>query len=323
MAAAKEYLTLPRVGEKHVDLRNYPSGVAFLDGQYLPMSEAKISVLDWGFLHSDATYDTAHVWNGRFFRLEKHLDRFWNGMQRLRMSIPYSREEVQKILENCVALSGHRNAYVEMICTRGGSPTFSRDPRDAENRFIAFSVPFGSVANPEQMKRGLHVAISSNVRIPPFSVDTTIKNYHWLDLVKGLFDAYDAGGETALVLDTNGNIAEGPGFNVFIVKNGTLVTPEFGVLPGITRQSVFDIAEELQIPVERRAVSRDEIYQSDEVFITSTAGGVMPVTRIDGRPIADGAVGTTTTMIKDAYWAKHDDPTWSHAVNYGQDQESA
>ncbi|MER8970843.1 aminotransferase class IV, partial [Mesorhizobium sp. M0808] len=138
---------LPSVDERYCDQRRYPVGVAFMDGQYLPMSEAKISVLDWGLLHSDATYDTVHVWDSRFFRLDLHLDRFFGGIERLRMKLPYDRVEIESILANCVALSGHKSAYVEMICTRGSSPTFSRDPRQAENRFIAFAVPFGSVAN--------------------------------------------------------------------------------------------------------------------------------------------------------------------------------
>ena len=208
------------------------------------MSQAKISVLDWGFLHSDATYDTVHVWNGRFFRLDLHLDRFFGGLEKLRMTIPFDRDGVAEILHNCVALSGHRAAYVEMLCTRGASPTFSRDPRQAVNRFMAFAVPFGSVANAEQLQRGLHVAISDKVRIPPASIDPAIKNYHWLDLVRGLYDAYDRGAETALILDFNGNVAEGPGFNVFCVKDGRLSTPAIGVLPGITRRTVFDLCAE-------------------------------------------------------------------------------
>lgn len=138
---------LPALESRHIDPHSYPAGVAFLDEQYLPMSQARISVLDWGFLHSDATYDTVHVWNGRFFRLDLHIERFFGGLERLRMSIHFKREQVAEILHNCVALSGHRAAYVEMLCTRGASPTFSRDPRDAINRFMAFAVPFGSVAN--------------------------------------------------------------------------------------------------------------------------------------------------------------------------------
>ncbi|WP_353017475.1 aminotransferase class IV [Mesorhizobium sp. M1405] len=307
---------LPAVDEHHVNRRRYPDGVVFMDGQYLPMSEAKISVLDWGFLHSDATYDTVHVWNGRFFRLDLHLDRFFGGMERLRMKLPYDRENIASILNNCVALSGHRSAYVEMICTRGSSPTFSRDPRQAENRFIAFAVPFGSVANKEQLERGLHVAISETVRIPPKSVDPAIKNYHWLDLVKGLFDAYDMGAETALILDTNGHIAEGPGFNVFVVKDGSLRTPAFGVLPGITRRTVFDLCAEIGLSATAVDVSCAEIKAADEVFITSTAGGIMPVTRIDDTAIANGLVGSITRRLMDLYWQKHDEPAWSTAIVY-------
>ncbi|MER9020035.1 aminotransferase class IV [Mesorhizobium sp. M0898] len=307
---------LPAIDAHYVDRRSYPHGIAFMDGQYLPMSEAKISVLDWGFLHSDATYDTVHVWNGRFFRLDLHLDRFFGGIERLRMKLPYDREKIASILEDCVVLSGHKSAYVEMICTRGSSPTFSRDPRQAENRFIAFAVPFGSVANKEQQERGLHVAISETVRIPPKSIDPAIKNYHWLDLVMGLFDAYDTGAETALILDTNGHIAEGPGFNVFVVKDGLLRTPAFGVLPGITRRTVFDLCAEIGLSAKAVDISRAEIKAADEVFITSTAGGIMPVTRIDDGAISNGRVGPITRRLIDLYWQKHDDPAWSTAIIY-------
>ncbi|UPJ59885.1 aminotransferase class IV [Bradyrhizobium sp. 192] len=304
------------IDERHIDRRLYPHGIAFMDGQYLRMSEAKISVLDWGFLHSDATYDTVHVWNGRFFRLDLHLDRFWSGIERLRMKLPYDREEVASILSQCVALSGLKAAYVDMICTRGSSPTFSRDPRQADNRFIAFAIPFGSVANEEQLERGLHVAISDTVRIPPKSVDPATKNFHWLDLVKGLFEAYDKKAETALILDTNGHIAEGPGFNVFFVKEGALRTPAFGVLQGITRRTVFDLCAEIELLVRAADVTCAELKGADEVFITSTAGGIMPVTRIDHTAIGNGRVGPITRQLTDLYWQKHDDPAWSTPVVY-------
>lgn len=307
---------LPALSERHVDPMRYPKGVAYMDGQYLPISEAKISVLDWGFLHSDATYDTVHVWNGRFFRLDLHLDRFLAGVETLRMRLPFGRAGITQVLLNCAALSGHRNAYVEMICTRGSSASFSRDPREAQNRFIAFAVPWGSVANEAQRRTGLTIAISEVVRIPPRSIDPSIKNYHWLDLVRGLYDAYDRNADTALVLDLNGNVAEGPGFNVFAVKAGRLTTPATGVLPGITRRTVFDLCAELHFPATAADLPVAELSAADEVFITSTAGGIMAVTRIDGRPVADGAIGPITRRLTDLYWKKHDDPAWSLAVPY-------
>ncbi|SFO29609.1 branched-chain amino acid aminotransferase [Mesorhizobium sp. NFR06] len=315
-AAAASAGSLPILSDRYLDPHAYPDGVAFLDGQYLPMSQAKVSVLDWGFLHSDATYDTVHVWDGRFFRLDLHLDRFFGGLEKLRMTIPFDRDGVAKILHNCVALSGHRAAYVEMLCTRGASPTFSRDPRQAINRFMAFAVPFGSVANAEQLRSGLKVAISDKVRIPPASIDPSIKNYHWLDLVRGLYDAYDRGADTALVLDFNGNVTEGPGFNVFCVKDGKLSTPAAGVLPGITRRTVFDLCAEASLSAVATDVSVAALKTADEVFITSTAGGVMPVTTIDGAPIAGGKVGAITQRLMALYWKRHDDPAWSSPVHY-------
>jgi branched-chain amino acid aminotransferase len=305
----------PRLSETYVDRRPYPHGVAFIDGGYFPMSEAKISVLDWGFLHSDATYDTVHVWQGRFFRLDLHIERFFGSVDRLRLKVPFNRQEITDILMNCVALSKLQDAYVEMICTRGASPTFSRDPRHAENRFLAFAIPFGSVANAEQKARGLRVAVSKVVRIPPRSVDPRIKNYHWLDLVMGLFDAYDSGAETALLQDGDGNVAEGPGFNVFVVKDGRMRTPASGVLPGITRRTVFDLAGELGIAVREASVPLAELGNADEVFITSTAGGIMGVAEIDGQKIA-GGVGPVTRRLADLYWEKHRDPAWSTPVDY-------
>ncbi|MEM7376001.1 MAG: aminotransferase class IV, partial [Pseudomonadota bacterium] len=174
-------------------MADFTRGVAFVYGDMVPISDAKIAVLDWGFLHSDATYDVVHVWEGRFFRLDDHLDRFLAGMERLRMAVPYDRDRIRSVLGECVALSGLRNAYVEMIATRGSPQPGSRDPRTCVNQFFAFAIPFVWIAEPGQ---GLHLAISDRQRIPPQSVDPTVKNYHWLDFVMGQFDAYDRGAET-------------------------------------------------------------------------------------------------------------------------------
>ena len=308
--------TLPKLSSRHTDHRSYPPGVAYMDGQYLPIHEAKLSVLDYGFLHSDATYDVAHVWGGAFFRLGDHLDRFSRGMDALHMSIPYNKLQIMEILHNCVALSKFKNAYVEFICTRGTSPNFSRDPRDAENRFIAFAIPFGSVASKEQLECGLHLAITDIVRIPPSSVDPTVKNYHWLDMVKGLYAAYERGADTAILIDVNGNVSEGPGFNIFSINNGKVSTPEASVLLGITRQTIFDICEELEVRCHAQVVTVDKLKTADEVFITSTAGGVMPVTRIDDQPIASGNIGPLSNRIMDTYWQMHNEGKHRDPVKY-------
>ena len=292
----------------------FPRGVAYLDGDFCPISEAKISVLDWGFLRSDATYDVVHVWRHRFFRLDLHLDRFLANVEKLRLRLPFDRDRLAEILHTCVARSGLADAYVEMICTRGVSPTFSRDPRDAVNRFIAFAIPFGWIADEEQRRRGLNIAISDIRRIPPESVDPTVKNYHWLDLVAGLFDAYDRGAENVVLVDAAGDIAEGPGFNLFAAFSGSLVTPATGTLKGITRQTALQLCAELGISAKEGRLPVARLADADEVFLTSTAGGIIPVGRIDGRPVGDRVPGSLTKRLADLYWAKHDDPDWSTAV---------
>ncbi len=292
----------------------YPKGVAYVDGRYVPMAEAKISVLDWGFLRSDATYDVVHTWRGRFFRLDRHLERFERSVARLKMALPFGREELVEVLRTCVLRADLEEAYVEMICTRGVSPTFSRDPRDAVNRFIAFAIPFGWILRPEERERGLHVAISRVQRIPPQSVDPTVKNYHWLDLVAGLFEAYERGAENVILTDGEGNAAEGPGFNVFAVPEGRATTPDRGVLEGITRTTAIELCGELGLPVEEAPLPVEALRAAEEVFITSTAGGIMPLTRLDDRPIGDGRPGPVTRALIELYWAKHEDPDWTTPV---------
>ena len=299
-----------------VDRRAYADGAAFVEGRFVPVAEARVPILDWGFLRSDATYDVAHVWRGSFFRLEDHLDRFERGMERLRMQPPYDRGEIRDVLVECVRLSGLRDAYAEIICTRGVPPPGSRDPRDCENNFFAFVVPFVWIADPDKQVIGLHAAIARVQRIQPESVDPTVKNYHWLDLELGLYEAYERGGETVILVDGDENVLEGPGFNVFVVKDGGVLTPSRGILEGITRKSAIELAAELGIPLETRPVPADEVRAADEVFLTSTAGGVIPITTVDGRPVGTGEPGPVTLRLREAYWGLHQDPRFTLPVPY-------
>ena len=295
---------------------DFSRGVAFTEGNYVPVAEASISVLDWGFLHSDATYDVAHVWRGRFFRIDEYLDRFHASMERLRMSIPYSREQVKEIMFELVRHSGLQDAYVEIVCTRGIPAPGSRDPRSCENRFLAFAIPFVWIADDSLRAQGLNLLISQQQRIPPESVDPQIKNYHWLDMVMGLFEAYDHGADSAVLVDDAGNLIEGPGFNVFARHGDTVITPARGVLEGVTRATVLELLARENLKVSPELLPAATARAADEMFITSTAGGVMPVTRISGQAVGDGRPGKLTAKLNQAYWALHDDPEYSVAVDY-------
>jgi len=292
---------------------DFSNGSAFIEEEFVPISEAKISILDWGFLHSDATYDVAHVRGGKFFRLDDHLDRFFSGMKMLRMSIPYNRKELSAILSDCVSKSGLQDAYVEMITTRGLPEPGSRDPRTCRNRFFAFVIPFVWITTPGN---GLELIVSQRQRIPPQSVDPTVKNYHWLDLVMGQFEAYDKGGQTVAVVNGKGNIAEGPGFNIFAVKNEILTTPREGVLEGITRKTAIELASVLGYDVIQDELSPEAARSADELFATSTAGGIMAITKIDCQKVSTGEIGPITLELQDRYWALHNDPRYAYEIQY-------
>lgn len=295
------------------------AGVAYIDDQYVPLAEARIPILDRGFVRSDATYDVAHVWKGSFFRLDDHIERFFQSMRGLRMTLPYTHQEIANILSECVRRSGLQDAYVQMTCTRGVPPPGSRDPRECTNRFYAFAGPFVWIANEDQRKKGLSMVLSSVHRIPPQAVDPRIKNFHWLDLTMGIFEAYDRNAIVAVLVDGAGHITEGAGFNVFVVKDGKVATPDRGVFEGMTRRTVLDLGPLIDVPITARQVATHELYRADEVFITSTAGGIMPVTQLDGQPIGDGTPGPITRRICDQYWSRQEAGWLGTKINYSNE----
>ncbi len=291
-------------------------GIAFMDGRYVPLAEATIPVLDRGFVRSDATYDVAHVWKGRFFRLKDHVARFQASMAGLRMALPYGADEIAAIMMECVARSGLRDSYVQITCTRGLPPPGTRDPRLCRNRLYAFAQPFVWLATEEQRRDGLSMILSRTQRIPSEALDQRIKNFHWLDLTMGIFEAYDRGATVPVMPIADGTITEGPGFNIFVVKDGALATPEAGMFEGITRRTVLEIAAGLQLRCEVRGVRAEEVAAADEIFISSTAGGIMPVTIHEGRPVGSGRPGAITARIHDLYWAMHGDAVHNTPVDY-------
>jgi branched-chain amino acid aminotransferase len=295
----------------------YPAGAAFIDGDYVPIAEARIPILDWGFLRSDCTYDVVHVWGGRFFRLEQHLDRFERNVAALRLELPHARAEIVAILMRLVRLTGLREAYVEVIGTRGPPPPGTRDPRRCQNRFYAFVIPFVWIATEEARARGINLHICENIpRIPPECLDPRIKNFHWGDLTRGLLEGLDAGCDSAVLVDLEGNISEGPGFNIFAVKEGRVTTPEGTCLGGITRQTALDLLTELNVQTMIGPIAPDELRAADEAFITSTAGGIIPVTRIDHRPLGDGEPGPVASRLRTLYWQRHDDGRDGTPIDY-------
>lgn len=293
-------------------------GAAWMNGHVLPISQATIPVNDWGLVHSDITYDVVPVINGAFFRFEEYLSRFFSSMESLYLDPGMNKSEVQKALHLMVSQSGLRNSYVAMVCSRG-RPKIpgSRDPRDCENHFFAWCVPYVHVIKPEIINQGATAWISQNVyRIPEESVNPRVKNYHWGDFTQGIFEAKDNKYETVILLDFDGNVTEGPGFNVFAVKDGVLITPDRGVLAGVSRKTVLEIADHLGIRAVIRPLSVDELLAADEVFLSSSGGGVIPIVRVNETIYGNGVKGPISVRLNETYWQWTTLEKYRDPINY-------
>lgn len=299
-------------------MTDFSKGAAYLDGEFMPLSEARIPVTHFGYRRSDVTYDVVGVWDGNFFRLDDHIRRFRASMNRLRMSPPESDDDIRAILNRLVAMTGLRESYVAMDCLRASPPAGAlRHSAFARSYLSCFAVPWVSIASPEQHERGLHLFIPSVQRIAPEAFDPRVKNFHWGDLTEGQYQALDAAADAAVLLDADGNVTEGPGFNVFCITDGVVATSRRGALEGITRMSVMELCEELGIPLEVRDIPAAEFRAADEIFVCTTAGGIMPASRIDGRIMGNDRPGPISTQLKDLFWKKRAEGWHATPVSYG------
>ncbi|KAH6984480.1 aminotransferase [Ilyonectria sp. MPI-CAGE-AT-0026] len=295
----------------------FAKGIAWIERELVPLAEARIPLLDQGFMRSDLTYDVPAVWDGRFFRLDDHITRLQASCTKLRLKLPLPRDEVKKILVDMVVKSGIRDAYVELIVTRGLKGVRGSKPEEIINNLYMFIQPYVWLMEPEMQSVGGSAIIARTVRrVPPGSMDPTVKNLQWGDLVRGLFEASDRGATYPFLTDGDANLTEGSGFNIILVKDGALFTPDRGVLQGVTRQSVFDVAKANNIEVHLEFVPVDLAYNCDEIFMCTTAGGIMPITTLDDKPVNGGKIGPITKLIWDGYWALHYDSALSFEIDY-------
>jgi len=302
--------------DKTVDLT---AGAAWMGGKIIPLSAARLPVNDWGIIHSDITYDVVPVWDGGFFRLDDYLDRFCQSMASLRLDVGMTPSQIRIALHDMVAASELRAAYVAMVASRG-VPVIpgTRDPRECANHFYAWCVPYIHIMRPDLPPERRTAWIAKNVtRIPGSSIDPRVKNYHWGDFTMGLFEAKDKGFETVILLDEAGHVTEGPGFNVFAIKDNTLITSDHGMLEGISRRTVLEMAAERGLTVQIRPLPLVEFMDCDEVFISSSGGGVIALTRVDDRIFGNGTAGPVATDLHATYWNWMTRPQMRSEINYG------
>ncbi|MCB8881281.1 aminotransferase class IV [Acidisoma cellulosilytica] len=298
---------------------DYSDGAAYVDGRYMPVGEASVPILDWGYRRSDVTYDVVGVWDGAFFRLDDHIARFRASMTALRLHPQETDAELREILMQVVRLSGLREAYVAMDCLRGRpKPGMKPHPANCRNRLTAYAIPWVWVVSPDVQARGAHLIVAKTPRIPEESIDPRVKNFHWGDLTRALFEAHDAGADNAVLLDTAGLVTEGPGFNVFAVRDGVVITPDRGGLEGITRRSVLELCADLGLPCEVRPLPLAELQDSDEVFLATTAGGIMPASRLDGRIMNNDRPGPISARLRARFWERRAEGWHATPVTYAE-----
>ncbi len=281
-------------------------GIAFCGGGYVPVDEATIALLDPAFTKSDVVFDAVPVNDKAFFRLDDHMERFRTSYEFVRMAPPYADAEMRHIMAQCVERSGLTEAVVFVLCTRGryGGGVAFGDPRTATNEFIAYAIPYYTIVPTEKVSTGAHIWIGETRRAPDAAINQRVKNFNRMDLTCAQFEAFDHGADAPVLLSMDGLVTEGPGFNVWVIKDRKALTPGDNLLEGITRRTVFDLCAEMGIEAEAVAMTPDELLNAGEAFISSSGGGVIPVTRVNDRPIGNGAPGMTTGQLSELYWKK-------------------
>ncbi len=290
-----------------VEAADFGRALGFVDGAVVPLAEARIPVRDLGLMYADMTYDVVHSWRGGLFRLDDHLDRFFESCAGLRLDPGMDREGVRRVLGLLLRRSGLADTLVYFACTRGDAVPGTRDPALSRNRFFATVTPLILRGQPDEMRRGLDAVVVRDVaRIPAASVNPRWKNTHWGDFVRATFGAKDAGRDVAILLGADGMVAEAPGFNVVALVDGGLVSPADGVLEGVSCRTMFEIARDLGIPARYAPLPPGDLARAEEVFLTATSCGLFPVTRLDGRAVGDGTPGPVTTRLLNTYYARKD-----------------
>jgi branched-chain amino acid aminotransferase len=271
--------------------------IVYVNNSFVPESEARISVMDHAFLYGDGVFDTAVAWNKRVFELDAHVDRFFRSMAAIAMESPVTRGQLKDLILEALQRSALDNAYIKWIGTRGSNGTPLMDPAGCVANLVILTRPYIDRDAPN----GLRVKTVAVRRPSGHVLDPQIKSLNYLNLVLAKIEAKAAGADQALMLDVGGRVCEAPGFNVFVVNSTALRTPSRDILRGITREAVMRFAPQLGYSAQQCDLELYDAYTADEIFLTSTAGGLIPVVELDGRRIGRGEPGPIYRKLAETY----------------------
>jgi branched-chain amino acid aminotransferase len=274
----------------------------YIDGNFYEQSEAKISVFDHGLLYGDGVFEGIRFYNDRVFRLDEHIDRLWDSAKAIALELPLSKPELVAATLETVRQNDLHNGYIRLVVTRGiGSLGLSPDScRRPSIIIIAATIAL----YPEELyHKGLTMITCSTRRTSPAALNARIKSLNYLNNIMAKLEAQNAGAGEGVMLNEEGYVAECTGDNIFIVKNGRIATPHpnSGMLAGVTRAVVFELAEKLNILAHEHNLTRYDIYTADECFLTGTAAEVIPAVQLDKRLIGNGQPGPITLKLVDGF----------------------
>jgi branched-chain amino acid aminotransferase len=274
----------------------------WIDGKLYDKEDAKISVYDHGLLYGDGVFEGIRVYSGRIFKCDAHLTRLWDSAKALRLAIPYSREELTAAMNDTVKANNFTDCYIRLVVTRGPG-YLGLNPTKCPRPTAIVIADLIEMYPKETYEKGMSVITASVIRNHPNAISPRVKSLNYLNNILAKIEACDAGVAEAIMLNHDGNVAECTADNIFIAKNGNILTPTStdGILEGITRAVIFTLGQRLNIPVIEKSMQRHDLYVADECFLTGSGAEVVPVTKIDGRTIGNGLPGPLTRRIMDAF----------------------
>jgi branched-chain amino acid aminotransferase len=274
----------------------------WINGTLFDKADAKISVYDHGLLYGDGVFEGLRSYDGKVFRLEEHLARLWNSAKAILLEIPISREEMARAVNDTLKANNLGDAYIRLVVTRGAG-SLGLDPNRTSQPQVIIITDHIAVYPEELYRGGLEIITASTMRNHPAALNPRIKSLNYLNNILAKIESMQAGCLEALMLNHKGEVAECTADNIFLVRNGVLLTPpvDAGALEGITRDAVIELARAAGYEVRETALTRHDVYIADECFLTGTAVEVIAVVKVDSRKIGGGAPGPITRDLKERF----------------------
>jgi branched-chain amino acid aminotransferase len=274
----------------------------YINGKLFDKEQAAISVYDHGLLYGDGVFEGIRSYSGRVFRMDQHLDRLWNSAKAIWLQIPISKTEMAKAIVDTLAVNHIADGYIRVVVTRGVG-TLGLDPTHCETPQVIIITDLISLYPDELYQKGLEIITVSTMRNHPAALSPRIKSLNYLNNILAKIEGIQAGSIEALMLNHKGEVSECTGDNLFLVRNGELLTPSIdaGILEGVTRWAVIELAQQGGITVKEVPLTKHDVYIADECFLTGTAAEVIPVVKVDSRTIGSGQPGPITHKLMEQF----------------------